>query len=670
MKESFKTRNIQLLRKIDQIFGSSYDLHKVIVKIYREIGKVLDTGNFYIALYNRADNTVSFEIYTIEGKEMRPKSRRLSKGLTEHVIRSKKPLRINSSYRKACEKLKIEPRGKDAKSWLGVPMIYKNNVEGVITIQDYRKENVYSAEDESFLLSIASRAAVVIANTKLIDEKMKRAQELSLMNKIADRLTRSLKIDTICGSIARSITQNFKNYNISIFLVEHRKVVLKKLSRNFRDEITRDLRVKFGEKVMSTIIKTGETIVANDISKTPLYRFYGYIRVKSGICIPLRIATRTIGVMNIDCDEQNAFDEETVRTLELIADLTSVALHNAQLTEDAGNQSKELAVSFTIARSLISTLALDEVLREILDVIANTFGYTSCAVLLTDPEANRLYIKASHGYPRSIRYIMRDQRLKSGRKGICAHVAATGKPYYASDVSKDPYYVAGKKSVRSEAAVPLKMKDEVIGVLDIESEKLDAFSERDLRMFSVFASQAAIAIENDRLYNEIRALSLTDSLSKAANRRHFDLMLDSEIKKAKGYSRPLSLAMIDLDDFKAFNDKYGHLAGDKILIHISRTLRKNVRDTDFVARYGGEEFTIILPETSNAFAMKVSERVRCAVEKNALNIKGLGKKKMTISIGVASFPDNADNAAELIHSADRALYRAKQMGKNCVAALE
>jgi len=662
-------RNIQLLRKIDQIFGSSYDLHKVISKIYKEIGKVLDTNNFYIALYNRADNTISFEIYTIKGKAIIPKSRKLSKGLTEYVIRSKKPLRINSSYKEVCERLKIEPKGKDAKSWLGVPMIYKNNVEGVITIQDYKKENIYSAEDESFLLSVANRAAVVIANTKLIDEKMMRAKELSLMNKLADRLTRSLKVDTICGSVAKSITRNFRNCNIAIFLVEHRKVALRKLSRNFRDEIARDARLKFGEKVMSTVIKKGETIVANDISKTQLYRLYGYTPVKSGVCIPLRISAKTIGVLNIDCDELNAFNEETVRSLELIANLVSVALHNAQLTEDATNQSKELAVSFTIARSLISTLELDDVLREILEVIANTFGYTSCAVLLTDEKRNRLYIKASHGYPRYIRDIMRDQRLKSGREGICAHAATTGKPYYAADVSKDPYYVAGKKSVRSEAAVPLKMKDEVIGVLDIESEKVDAFSERDLRMFSVFASQAAIAIENDRLYNEIKSLSLTDSLTRAANRRHFDLMLDSEFRKAKGYSRPLSLAMIDLDDFKSFNDRHSHLAGDKILIHISRMLKKNVRDTDFVARYGGEEFTIILPETSNTLAMKVSERIRNSVEKNILNIQGVGRKKMTISIGVASFPDNADTTAELVHSADRALHRAKQMGKNCVATL-
>ncbi len=662
-------RNIQLLRRIDSIFGSSYDLHKVIRKIYREIGKVLDTSNFYIAVYDRAENTIDFEIYTIEGKEMKMKSRELSKGLTEYVIQSKKPLRIDKNYRKLCKRFGIKPKGRDAKSWLGVPMIYKNNVEGVISIQDYKKENVYSTEDEALLMGIANRAAVIVANTKLIEEKMKRANDLSLMNQIADNLTKNLEIDTICSSVTKSITQNFKNFNVAIFLIEHRKVVLKNLSKNFKDSIPNDLRLKFVENVVSALEKAGKTIVANDISKNSLYRLYGHVRTKSGVAIPLNISTKIIGVLNIESNELNAFNENTVRSLELIADLVSVAVHNAQLTEDATIRAKELAVSFTIARSLISTLELGDVLNEVLEVIGKTFGYTSCAVLLADKKTGRLYIKASHGYPRYIRYIMRDQRLKSGREGICAHVAATGKPYYAPNVSQDPYYVMGKKAVKSEAAVPLKIKDEVIGVLDIESEKFDAFSERDLRMFSVFASQAAIAIQNDQLYNEIKSLSLTDSLTKAANRRHFDLMLNNELRKAKGYSRPLSLAMIDLDDFKNFNDKFGHLAGDKILIHISHSLRKNVRDTDFVARYGGEEFVIILPETSNSLAMKVSERVRTSVEKDVHTIKDVGRKKMTVSIGVASFPDNAETTAELVHCADRALYRAKQMGKNCVATL-
>ncbi|OGC42360.1 hypothetical protein A2Y85_02680 [candidate division WOR-3 bacterium RBG_13_43_14] len=215
----------------------------------------------------------------------------------------------------------------------------------------------------------------------------------------------------------------------------------------------------------------------------------------------------------------------------------------------------------------------------------------------------------------------------------------------------------------------MKIRDEVIGVLDIESDKLNVFTDRDLRLFSIFASQAAIAIENARLYDETKSLSLTDALTQIANRRHFDLMIENEFRKARGYSRPLSLAILDIDNFKHFNDSYGHLNGDRILVHIAGALKDNLRDTDFIARYGGEEFVIIFPETSSTVALRVSERIREAIQNQRIMIKGAGKKACTVSIGVSTFPNNAEGIIELIQNADKALYRAKQLGKNRIETI-
>ena len=621
----------------------------------------MDCSNFYIALYNRRDNMIGFEIYTIDGKELDVTPRVLSKGMTEHVIKTKKPIRINRNLRQYCKKIGIRPIGKDAKSWLGVPMIYKGNVEGVMTIQDYKNSDAYTDEDEHLLRSIATRAAVVVANTRLIEEEVKRAKELEVMNKIAHRLTKSLNVAEICESVTKSILQYFDNFNISIFLLENNEVVLRKLSKGFRDEVPRNLKLERGVGIVGAVAKTGKKIVANDVTKEKLYRAYGQTCTKSEIALPLKIGSRTIGVLNIECDEMNVFTSNTIRILDLMSDCLSVALHNARLYEQAQNSAKELAVSFTIAKSLISTLELDEVLHTILKVIRDTFGYANIAILLVD--GDELYVKAAHGYAIKI---MKNVRLKIGEQGVCGKVAATGKMFYAPDVSKVPFYYEGKKTIKSEAAIPLMIKGEVIGVLDIESDKAGAFTDKDLRMFSVFASQAAIAIENARLFNETKELSLTDALTKIANRRHFNLVFDNEIKKARGYSRQLSLAMIDLDDFKVFNDNLGHVAGDKMLSHIADLLKDNLRDTDFVARYGGEEFVIVFPETSHPLALKVSERLRNAVEVKQLNVKGKGRKKMTISIGVATYPANAENKVELVQIADRALYRAKKLGKNRV----
>jgi diguanylate cyclase (GGDEF)-like protein len=666
MAISVDEKRILLFRKIDSILGSSYDLHKVIRKIYREIGKVMDTSNFYIATYNQEEGTINFEIYTIEGQAENVASRRLSKGMTEYVIKTKKPVRINKNLREYCEKHGVKPHGRNAQSWLGVPMIYKNNVEGVITIQDYKKKNAYSKENEVFLVGIANRAAVVVANTRLLEDEVRRAKELALMNQIAHRLTKSLNVDAICSGVTKSILNVFGNFNVSIFIVEKDRVVLKKLSRGFKDVVPRDMEMKLGESIVGTVAETGKTIVANDVVKLELYQAYGQTCTRSEIAIPLKIRRKTIGVLNVECNELNAFNKNSVRILELIADRLSVALHNARLYEDATDHAKELAVSFTIAKSLISTLKLDDVLHKILEVIRNSFGFANVAILMVDKEKNELYVKAAHGYARRV---MKNVRLKIGKQGVCGRVAADGKLFYAPDVSKIPFYYMGKKSIKSEAAIPLKIRGEIIGVLDIESNKLNAFTERDLRLFSVFASQAAVAIENARLFDETQALSLTDALTKIANRRHFDLVLESEIKKARGYSRPLSLAMIDLDDFKKFNDRYGHPVGDKMLIHIARSLKNNLRETDFVARYGGEEFIIIFPETSNTTAFRVVERIRSAVRNKPLYLKNIGKKTITISIGLATYPESAEDANVLVHNADKALYRAKHLGKDRVETI-
>lgn len=661
MSDAIKAR---LCERIDNILGSTYDLNKVTRKIFKAVSKAFDTGNFYMALYNRRENTIHFVIYTIDGEEREMASRKFSKGLTEYIIRSKKPLLMNKHIIAFCKKKGIKPVGKSAKSWLGVPMVNKGSVEGVMTVQDYHKNNAYTVEDEKLLMRIASRAAVVIANTRLIEEEVKTKKELAMLNQIVDRLTKSLDVDKICEDVTRSIRQNFPNFNVAVYMKQDGDLLLKKRSKGYGEDVRGERRIPIGSGVIGRVAKTGKMILVNDIKKSTLYRSYSKKSLsQSEVAIPLKIARKTIGVMNIECNELNVFDDSSVRILELIADRLGVALYNAQLYEDAMENAKEFSVSFDIAKSLISTRELDDVLERILTSIRDTFGYSNIAIFLIDESKHELYMRAAYGYDPKVEQKM---RLKIGEQGVCGRVAATGEMFYAPDVSKVPFYVVGKKSVRSEAALPLKIRGGVIGVLDIESDEVNGFSERELRMFSVFASQASIAIENARLFDETKALSLTDALTRTANRRHFDLMLETELKKARGYSRPLSLAMVDLDDFKKFNDRYGHLAGDKMLVHIVRTLQKNIRDTDFVARYGGEEFAIIFPETYNSAAARVSERVRLAVAKERLVIRGQGRQKITISIGVAAYPSDAETLAELVGKADKALYKAKQAGKNRV----
>ena len=183
--------------------------------------------------------------------------------------------------------------------------------------------------------------------------------------------------------------------------------------------------------------------------------------------------------------------------------------------------------------------------------------------------------------------------------------------------------------------------------------------------------------QNAQLYTKVQKLAVTDGLTHVANRRAFDDALRSEVVRATRYNHPLSLVFMDIDDFKSFNDTHGHPAGDKQLREIAEILNSSVRLPDLVARYGGEEFVLLLPHTGKDGACYLAERIRIAAESKALELMPGAKSTLksngsisgyTLSIGVASIPDDAQSAEELLQAADWGVLEAKQTGKNRVCA--
>jgi diguanylate cyclase (GGDEF)-like protein len=220
--------------------------------------------------------------------------------------------------------------------------------------------------------------------------------------------------------------------------------------------------------------------------------------------------------------------------------------------------------------------------------------------------------------------------------------------------------------VQSEITVPLLRDEHVLGVLNVESSvQLGPY---DMDLLNTLAGPVAIAIENARLHTELKRMAWTDALSGLSNRRAFDTMLESEIARAQRYDHPLSLIIMDLDSFKEYNDRWGHLAGDERLKQLAAMLRQAVREPDITARYGGEEFAVILPNTSKEGALAMAERLRLCAEAQS---PGVNRRQgpisgYTISVGVASYPQDAVNGLELLLAADNAELTAKRMGKNRV----
>lgn len=210
--------------------------------------------------------------------------------------------------------------------------------------------------------------------------------------------------------------------------------------------------------------------------------------------------------------------------------------------------------------------------------------------------------------------------------------------------------------------VPVTIYDEVIGVIAVESEEYRAYDDDHVRVMSTIADQAAIALENTRLYE----LATIDGLTRLFVRRYFDRRLEEEMSRAARYSAEFSVGVLDLDRFKRINDTHGHPVGDQVLRAVASAVQRNMRSADLAGRYGGEEFALIFPRTGPKAAAQVAERIRADVE--ALRIQSDQEAvRVTVSIGIASYPESgASSASELVALADRALYRAKEKGRNRV----
>ncbi|MBI4824467.1 MAG: diguanylate cyclase [Nitrospirae bacterium] len=262
------------------------------------------------------------------------------------------------------------------------------------------------------------------------------------------------------------------------------------------------------------------------------------------------------------------------------------------------------------------------------------------------------------------------QACKSTLSGILKRVIEERISIRGSDITKIQGFRGFPEKhpkIKNILIVPLIYGSQTGGLLMLANRiGNDEFSPEDETLLLSLSIHTNLALEKIALHQEVVRLSNTDSLTGLYNRRAFDERLNMEVQRAQRFNRKVSLIMCDIDFFKAFNDTYGHPAGDKALKEVAGIITKNIRKIDFIARYGGEEFVAILMECPLETALKVSERIRTAVERHVFQVE---KKNvsLTISIGIATFPQDAENKEILVERADKALYQAKTTGRNKVS---
>jgi diguanylate cyclase (GGDEF)-like protein len=565
-----------------------------------------------------------------------------------------------------CRRLKADER------WRHIPVV-------MLTARDAVRDMVLGLEigADDYITKpfnteeLIARIKVLLRIQGMSQELVRRNRELQALNAVALAVSRTLSPEEIVGG---ALARTLESLGLSVGLVHladpKSGELLLQAWRGLPEEPGEEARRLPSETPWARrALELEEPLVLPDAAQA------------QGIGVPreepprplastsLRFHDRGLGVLSVVGRPGQPFSPEERALLAAIGRQVAMALENAYLYADSRRKIKEFEALYQLGQTMTSTFNLQDILTRISQTVSTLLHAQAMSLMLLSPDGRALSTVA--GYNLSDEALQVVEAIRTRQDVSPSLIAVREKrPVAIPDLSADMVYApwlqtALERGYGSFLAIPLIAQDRALGCMNLYLTERHEFDADEIQLLSTFASQAAISIENARLFEETRQLAITDELTGLANHRQFYHQLAREVRRAQRYRRPLTLLMLDLDHFKQYNDRYGHLAGDQALRETAEVLRRNARDVDVLARYGGEEFAIILPETDLERAMIQAERSRGAIADHAFRGRESNPQgDLTVSIGVASLTPTMRKIEELVHDADQALYRAKSQGRN------
>ena len=427
---------------------------------------------------------------------------------------------------------------------------------------------------------------------------------------------------------------------------------------------------QYSRTIARTVLDSGETVCVLDALSDPRFAQQASImglNLQTIIAVPLKDQDETIGAIYVDrqglSDQFNQGDLEIVQAL---AGLTATAIVNAKLMKQQEERQVHLEMLNRLSRTLSRTLELEKVLDMIADITLEVAKSERTFIMLWEDEQLTFGAGRDHDGP------LPPQASREISRTICQKVVDTQQPVSVADAGRDEEFSMRSSVVNlklaSVVAVPLVGQSGLTGVLYVDSRNKGGSSlEKEVQVLQAIANTAALAVDNARLYRQ----ATVDHLTGLYVRSFFLMRMEEEIRRTRRFGGKFSLLVMDIDHFKKFNDSYGHQTGDAVLRLVAKTIRDAVRvGLDLPCRYGGEEMLVLLPETDTTGALITAERIRKMIETTSLPGPEGEALKVTISIGVATFPGMADSSTELFERADQALYASKHNGRNRVTVYE
>jgi diguanylate cyclase (GGDEF)-like protein len=611
-----QAERLQLLNQISRALTATLDLRVVFDTIYEQIGRVMDTSQFYVALHGPNHREIVVPYLWEEGRLLLDETIPYSNTITSYFVEHGSAFRYDTT--EECERwerahgLDILIIGEEnSQSGIFVPLHTGHHLLGTLSVQTKRRY-AYTDDDVQTLSVIASTAAIAIENASMYRQSQETYRQMQAVLRAATTVTASLDLQTVLNAILSSVNDVLPHYLAEIALPNVALGVFDIVAATGYHAYQRCtmLKLPLGPGFTSQVLSEGEPILLGDVRASPEFIADECGEGRSLLMVPLRRGEHTIGVLTLMREEVNGFAGRDIDLLRLFASQAGIAIENARLFEAERGRAEELAMIQSLVQQLEPLHESEEIVAAVQHELAGLVPYHTMRLQLLEDET----LVPMAGGPRL--------RLGLGLEGWVAEQARAA---YVPDMDRD-YRTATVARVsagpESMIAVPLLVESKVRGVLALTRLGTNSFTPAEQRLLEIVAAHVALTLDRARLYNVLRAEAVTDPLTGLYNRRALMERLSSEQARAERGGGELGAIVLDVDGFKRVNDIHGHEAGDVALQEIAQIVRATVRTADTVARWGGEEFAIVLPDATFEAARGVAERLREATAQQPLSVAG------------------------------------------------
>jgi signal transduction histidine kinase len=544
-----RVNELDVLRRISQATNFTVGLDDLLELIYAQTSHVLDTTNFYIALYDEVKETLSYAFYVVDGERLYPDDEwPLGVGLASEIIRYGQPI-VTNDYMNECLRRNITPAGTAERAWMGVPLNVGDRVLGLMNVSSSSPGVTYAADQLEIFSAIADQAAAILDKTWLYEEMEVRARQLSTLNEVGGVINSTLELQTVLNMITEKAVEILDAEAGSLFTTDletGESVFEVAVGPTASDLI--GLRLAPGAGIVGAAAETQKPIIVNDAQQDK--RHFSDTDERSDfitralLAVPMVSKGTSIGVLEVmNKKDGTLFDEQDKQVMMTFASQAAAAIENARLftqTDQAlAARVAELRIFQRIDHTLNATLDLKRVIELTLDWAMQMTDAEVGVVTIVSEDGSKLLVLANRGYPE-------EEKSFPVRTGIAGRVVRSGKPQVVNDVTSDPDYVPIIPETRSQLSVPILLAEQVIGVINLESSEVAGFREDDVQLAIRLAERAVVPIQNAQLYEQV--IRANDAKTQ------FVSMVAHELKvpmtSIGGYARLLELSDGPMDDTK------------------------------------------------------------------------------------------------------------------------